>query len=141
MTRDEVVTEARKWLRVPYRKRGRTMAGVDCIGFLSMVGRALDVPHDDRLDYEDWPRQDHLILRTLEQYLTPIPPTSIQPGSVGIFAERRLPGHCGIFSMQYNLLHLIHARINPGMVIEEAWAQMPRQELRLIGLFDFPGIT
>jgi cell wall-associated NlpC family hydrolase len=140
MTRDEVVAEARRWLFVPYRKRGRTKYGLDCIGFLVVVGRAFAVPHKDEFEYSDWPQQDHMILRKLEQYLDPLPPDTAKPGAIGVFAEARLPGHVGIFSMKHDVEHLIHARIRPGVVLEEPWRQVPRRELRLIGLFAFPGL-
>jgi cell wall-associated NlpC family hydrolase len=140
MTRDEVQAEARKWLRTPYRKRGRSHDGVDCIGFLVMVGRAFEVPHQDELDYSTWPAQDLLILKKLDQYLDRLPPSTDLPGTIGVFAEARLPGHVGIFSLKERVVHLIHARIHPGRVIEEPWGQVPRRELRLIALFGFPGL-
>jgi cell wall-associated NlpC family hydrolase len=141
MTREEVQQEARKWLGVPFRKRGRSEDGVDCIGFIVVVGRAFSIPHQDESDYSLWPAQDHLILRKLGQYLVRLSPDTSLPGTVGVFAERRLPGHVGIFSEKYGgAVHLIHARISPGRVIEEPWQHVPYHELRLIGLFGFPGL-
>jgi hypothetical protein len=140
MTRLEVQAEARKWLRTPYKQRGRGPDGVDCIGFLVMVGRAFNVPHEDMLDYSNWPSQDHLILRVFGKYLTHHPMTTPLPGLIGAFAEARLPCHVGIFSELYGRPHLIHARIVPHFVTEESWEQMPRRQLRLIGLFGFPGL-
>jgi cell wall-associated NlpC family hydrolase len=140
MTRGEVQAEARKWLRVPYLHRGRTADGLDCIGFLIVVGRAFDIPHEDEHDYSLWPRQDLMILKKLGRFLDAIPPSTALPGTIGVFAERRLPGHVGIFSEKHNAVHLIHARISPGCVLEEAWQHMPRNHLRLIGLFGFPGL-
>jgi hypothetical protein len=140
MTRAEVQVEARKWLQVSYCKRGRSSDGVDCVGFLVMVGRAFEVPHQDELDYSEWPQQDLLILKKLGQFLDHLPPSTPLPGTIGVFAERRLPGHVGIFSEKHRAVHLIHARINPGCVLEEPWQQIPRGQLRLIGLFGFPGL-
>jgi cell wall-associated NlpC family hydrolase len=140
MTREEVQVEARKWLMTPYRRKGRSARGLDCIGFLVVVGRAFNVPHQDELDYKDWPQQDHLILRKLEQYLDRLPPNTDLPGTIGVFAERRLPGHVGIFSQKNGRVYVIHARCLPPRVIEEAWGQVPRSQLRLIGLFGFPGL-
>jgi hypothetical protein len=140
MTRAEVQAEARKWLQVRYRPRGRSLDGVDCIGFLVMVGRAFEIPHQDELDYSGWPAQDLMILKKLGQFLDHIPPSTPLPGTIGVFAERRLPGHVGIFSEKHNAVHLIHARISPGCVLEEPWQHMPRDHLRLIALFAFPGL-
>lgn len=140
MTRDEVQAEARKWVHVRYARKGRSRAGIDCVGFLVMVGRAFEVPHQDETEYSDWPQQDHLILRKLAQYLEPLPIDTAKPGTIGVFAERRLPGHVGIFTEKHGVVHLVHARMPSGMVIEEPWTQVPRHELRLIGLFGFPGL-
>jgi cell wall-associated NlpC family hydrolase len=140
MTREQVQEEARKWLRTPYRARGRSSAGLDCIGVLVMVGRSFNVRHVDRLDYSNWPAQDHLILKELGQYLDRLPISSELPGTIGVFAEKRLPGHAGIFSEKYGVTHLIHARVLGRRVLEEPWARMPRHEIRLIGLFCFPGL-
>jgi len=139
MTREDVQAEARKWLDVPYRKRGRSSGGIDCIGLLVVVGRAFAVPHEEH-EYSDWPNPDHMALRVLGRYLTPLPPSTPLPGLVGVFAERRLPGHIGFFTEKHGAPHLLHARIRPGVVSEESWSQVPHGELRLIGLFGFPGL-
>jgi cell wall-associated NlpC family hydrolase len=140
MTREEVQAEARKWLRTPYRQRGRSPDGLDCVGLLVMVGKAFDIPHRDHFDYSNWPSHDHLILKELGQYLDRLPIATKLPGTIGVFAENRLPGHAGIFSEKHGAVHLIHARMLGRHVLEEAWLQMPRHELRLIGLFGFPGL-
>jgi hypothetical protein len=142
MTRAEVQAEARKWLHTPYRQRGRTADGLDCIGFLVVVGRAFGVPHEDSLNYSDWPSQDHEILKVFSKWLVrlPIATTTELQGTIGAFAERRLPCHCGIFTEKHNVPHLIHARVWGHEVMEESWHQIPRDQLRLIGLFAFPGL-
>lgn len=139
MTREDVQAEARKWLHVPYRQKGRSRTGIDCLGVLVVVGRAFAVPHEEH-EYTDWPNPDHQILRVLGRYLTRLPTTTALPGLVGVFAERRLPGHIGIFTERHGVPHLIHARLRPGFVLEEPWLQVPHAELRLIALFGFPGL-
>jgi hypothetical protein len=141
MTRAEIEAETRRWVGTRYQKRGRANPGLDCLGLLVMVGRHFAIPHTDIQNYSDWPRGDHLILHTLDRFLRRLQPaTPLLPGMVGVFAERRLPGHTGIFSELHGQTHVIHARIYPGKVIEECWGQVPTRELRLIGLFDFPGV-
>lgn len=141
MTRSEIIAEARRWIGTPYRPRGRSIRGLDCLGLLVMIGQHFGVPHTDRTDYSLWPRHDYLILRTLGEALRPQPmaPDTCLDGCVGVFAERRLPGHVGVFSRQHSAAHLIHARITPGRVVEQAWIN--HEEMRLIGLFAFPGMT
>lgn len=140
MTGAEIVAEARSWIGVPYRVRGRSRQGIDCLGLLVMIGRHFEIPHVDEQEYSSWPRHDHLILRRLAQHLVRLPMTETpRPGLVGCFAERTLPGHVGIFSELYGALHLVHARVSPREVCEHAW--LPNSEMRLIGLFAFPGMT
>lgn len=140
MTRAEIIAEARKWLGTPYRPRGRSARGLDCLGLLVKLGEAFAVPHVDTQDYSLWPAGDHRILHTFDRFLVRMPPDSRLPGLVGVFAERRLPGHCGVFSTKHDADHLIHARIRPGRIMEEPWALLRRGELRLIGLFAMPGL-
>jgi cell wall-associated NlpC family hydrolase len=140
MTRAEIVEQARCWLRTPYRKCGRDKHGLDCLGLLIMVGRHFNVPHTDTQHYSEWPRTDLLILKKLSQHLVRVPPTQKpKPGMVGVFAELRLPGHVGIFSELHRTTHVIHARITPRQVVEESWPQLTEQ-VRLVALFDFPGV-
>jgi cell wall-associated NlpC family hydrolase len=141
MTRDQIVAEARKWDGVRYRDQGRSMRGVDCLGLLVMIGRALAVPHVDEPGYKSTPSADLLILRRLSQDLIPIAYTDTPlPGTVGVFAEARLPGHVGIFTVKHGMLHLVHARMIPARVVEEPWNAVLKDSLRLIGLFAFPGV-
>lgn len=140
MTRDEVVREARSWLGVPYRERGRSRIGIDCIGLLVVVGQAFQVPHVDHADYGAWPDPHHRILRVLGQYLDRAPVDGPLPGTIGVFAEGRLPGHVGFFSEQHGHTHLIHARTG-GPVTEQQYRPLgPRRAFRLVALFAFPGL-
>lgn len=140
MTRNEIVAEARTWLNVPYRPRGRSRLGIDCLGLLVVVAQHFDVSHEDRQDYKLWPDKDHALIRALGTYLRTLPMNDApQPGCVGLFCERTLPGHVGIFSLQHDTTHVIHARITPPRVLEQAW--VPGSEMRLIAMFDLPGVA
>jgi cell wall-associated NlpC family hydrolase len=142
MTRDEVVAEARKWLGVRYRHKGRSERGLDCLGLLVMVGRAFDIPHTDATDYSGWPRGDLLILQTLDRFLVRQPPSAALPGCIGVFAERRLPGHVGVFSVRHGAIHVIHASLPPpSRVIEAPWQVISRRELHLIAHYALPGMS
>lgn len=141
MTRDQVVAEARRWVGTPYRVRGRSERGLDCLGLLVMLGRAFEIPHVDQQDYSIWPDANRLILHRLAEYLVAVPFNTRLPGCIGAFAERRLPCHVGVFSERHDVVHVIHARIaSPSRVAEEPWATMPRTEMRMIGLFALPGM-
>lgn len=141
MTRDQVIAEAQSWVRVPFRKGGRSRTGVDCLGLLVVIGRALNVHHVDEPNYSQWPDPRRMLLKKLRQYLIEMPPNSDLPGLVGAFAEKRLPGHVGIFTRKGGLVHLVHARMPPPhTVVEEDWSKVPAGEFHLLSLFAFPGM-
>lgn len=140
MSPEDIVLEARSWVGVPYRERGRSRRGVDCLGLLVMLGRSFDVAHEDEAVYTSWPTDERRLAQRLEQYLTPLPPDAIAPGVIGMFTQTRLPAHVGVFTEKHGVIHLIHARMNPRRVVEEAYAAIPRAELRLSGLFCFPAM-
>lgn len=141
MTRADIVREARSWLGTAYRHKGRSRAGLDCIGLLVVVGRELDVPHEDQQNYSDYPTAERAIVSVLGRYLELAPPASPWPGSVGLFTDARLPCHCGIFSERYGAIHLIHAMLRRRVVIEEPWLdRVPGEPMRLIRRFQFPNV-
>lgn len=140
MTRAEIIAEARKWSGVLYRRRGRSMSGIDCIGLPVMIARAFNVPHEDYPDYDDWPDPTRRILRECRKNLTFVPrPLARLPGLVGVFAETKFPGHMGIFSDIAGQTHVIHARIDRRRVVEQLYRPQD-PELRLVALFAFPGM-
>jgi hypothetical protein len=47
MTRDEIIAVARGYLDVPWRHRGRTPTGVDCIGLVCAVGDHFEIAYED----------------------------------------------------------------------------------------------
>lgn len=142
MTRDDIMAEARKWVGTPYRQKGRGGDGLDCIGLVVVVAQALGLQFEDRLDYTDWPSQDHQILKVLGQYLKFVPPNAAnKAGLVGVFIEQRLPGHVGILTTKHGADHVVHARLTLGArrVTEDALSNV-RGELRLIATYAFPGL-
>lgn len=138
MTPDAVVAEARRWVGTRYRVKGRSETGLDCIGLLVVVARSLGVPHTDRLDYADWPDPNHAILRELGRDLVRMPGARLSPGTIGVFAEQRLPCHCGFFSERQGVVHVIHARLRSGRVLEEPYVEQRTNAFRLIAQFRFP---
>lgn len=44
LTRAAIITAARAQLGTPFRHQGRSAQGVDCVGLLICIGRALDLP-------------------------------------------------------------------------------------------------
>jgi hypothetical protein len=142
MTRADVVAEARRWLGVKFRPKGRSRAGVDCIGLLVMVGRAFAVAHVDQQHYTDWPDPQREMLRQFDRFLERRPADQSWEGTVGVFAQTRLPCHTGIFSLQHGVPHVIHARANMRVVLEEPHNLDPTpRAMRLVALYGFPGLV
>jgi hypothetical protein len=143
MTREEVVAEARSWVGTPYRRRGRTPSGIDCLGLLIVVARAFSVPHIDHTDYGDWPDPQRRILREFDQRLKIMPANGRLAGGIGVFNQRaiRLPAHVGIFGEKDSVPAIIHARIDVSEVVEEIYRPRdPLTDLRLIRLYAFPDL-
>jgi hypothetical protein len=140
MLRAEVVAEARRWLGTPFRPKGRSHRGLDCIGLVVVVGTAFDVPHEDQQHYTDWPDPERRLLTELGRFLEPQPLDQSWEGAIGVFTQDRLPGHVGIFSLQHGVRHMIHARMATRRVLEEAFDPHSR-EYRLLALFGFPGLA
>ena len=141
MTRDDVVSEARWWIDVPYRRKGRSPTGVDCLGLLVVVAARWSIVHEDPQDYMDWPDPDRRILRELRRFLRPVPINGRRDGMIGLFSQEVFPGHTGIFSTKGGQPHLIHARTDANRVVEEYYPIDPNgQPFRLIRMFALPGL-
>lgn len=139
MTRDEVVAVARTWIGKPYKKRGRTEAGIDCIGLAVVVSQPFNIPYEDLRDYSDYPHPDRLITQYFGRYCRFVLPHEPFPGTIGIFTASMLPVHVGIFSMKHGQVHFIHARGDMGTVIEQHYRPEDRQG-RLVCRYAFPGL-
>ena len=142
MTRADVVAEARSWLGVPFRPKGRSRLGVDCIGLLVMIGTRFGVPHEDEQHYTDWPDPQRRMTRTLGRFLVQVGPADPWDGTIGAFTTHRaLPGHVGVFSTKHGQRHLVHARMSERRVIEEPFDSDPRTRTMLIvARYRFPAL-
>lgn len=137
MTRAQIVSEARRWIGTRYRHKGRSATGLDCVGLLVVVARALGVPHDDDQHYIDWPDPQRRLIAVLDCYMDVASPLSAWPGSIGLFTQDRLPGHCGIFATAHGAPHVIHAHIRRRGVVEEPY---PTGEMRLVRRYQLRGV-
>jgi cell wall-associated NlpC family hydrolase len=118
MTRDEVIAEARSWLKVPWKHQGRSRKGVDCVGLVVMVAQSFGLPVDDRTDYGRDP-SDLQMIAILRKQIVFVPPSANRVGTVGIFRQVRVPCHIGILAMRNGYFSVIHARSGLGVVTEE----------------------
>ena len=114
-----IVQTARTWVGVPFRDKGRTRAGVDCVGLLIAVARELDYPVEDVRNYGRVPVPEQMGTE-LERQMDRIAIGQAEPGDVFWFAWRRHPSkpvrpqHLGI----YTGIGVIHATEAFGEVVE-----------------------
>lgn len=112
------VTEARRYLGVPWVHQGRSFGGIDCLG---LVVEAARVSHGTTVDVRDYTAQaqDETMLQMCQQHLQRIMPAELQLGDVvilkygnqrhmAIVADHDVPGE----------LTLLHASSHFGRVVE-----------------------
>lgn len=140
MTREEIVIEARKWMFVRHTPRGRTRAGLDCLGLGIVVAHHFNVPHEDMPDYSEQPHPRRLILTVMHRWLKPMPIDGDLTGCFGVFAQITLPCHIGIFSWKDHRRHVIHVKKDCGVAEEAYDHDARRKQMRVIDVLAFPGM-
>lgn len=136
MLRQEIITEARRHLGKPWRHRGRTPMGVDCIGLVCLVGDAFTIPYEDIEGYSRNP--DGRFVDHVKKFLIYRDPQVVAPGSVVILRDQHQPCHIGFISEKYDRFYLLHASLAKRAVVEEEWDGYWSTRLRCV--LDFPGV-
>jgi NlpC/P60 family putative phage cell wall peptidase len=123
---EAIVRAARACLETPFVHQGRLPGvGLDCIGLLVAVARAIGYPHQDRDGYGRLPAQG-LLESTLSSHLDEVPRSMLQPGDVLAFRFRRDPQHVGILTGDNTL---IHAYQQAGKCVEHGYDDEWRRRL------------
>lgn len=106
---DAFIKEARSFVGVKWRHRGRSKFGVDCIGLVVLSMAAVGHPMRDRVDYGRNPWNDGLDREMREHFGAAV--LDMQPGD--IVTMRGLgqpePGHVGIIAECNGYLTIIHS--------------------------------
>lgn len=136
MTREEIYTEAREYLGVPWRHRGRTHTGVDCIGLVCCVGDKFEIPYEDIDGYSRNP--DGRFVEHILKFMTYRNPQVLEPGCAVVIRDAHQPCHIGIIGLKYGRQTLIHASIAKRKVVEEEWDAYWQSRFRCA--LDFPGV-
>lgn len=132
----QIVTEARRWVGVPYVHQGRSRYGVDCIGLVLCVRHALspwDALSSEPRDYRRHPR-DGLLLTRVRQRCTQI--ERPEDGSLILIRWPRTaePSHVAIYAGG----NLIHAYQRARAVVETGfrshWERWAHSYWRLPGV-------
>ena len=136
ITRQAVVDIARGWLDVPWRHQGRNEHGVDCIGLIVMVCRALGLSEYDSQAYGRDPDAGKFLHHFVHGGATRIDPKIAADGDLIVFHQRGFPCHAGIRSTKDGVAYVIHAHAGHRKVVEEVL----RPEAPLVAVFRLPGI-
>lgn len=132
--RQQIVTEARRWLGTPYHHQGQVMgAGVDCAFLLIRVYHAVGLIPD--IDPRPYPPDWHLH-RDAERYLGWVrlyahPVEVPQPGDIALFRFGRCISHGAIV---ISWPQILHAYRGEGCVLADV-ARNPQLSRRLAGFF------
>ena len=137
MTRDELIAQARTYLRVRWRHQGQHRdGGVDCVGLLVALARDFGMTVQAPTNYHHHP-SDALLLSTILDYCDEVPKDQRQAGDFLFF--RNLSD--GTWHMAIQTEHgMIHSAAIYRMVVEhriaDEWASRLSRVYRLKGLTD-----
>ncbi len=137
ITRESLVAEARKWKGVRWRHEGRNEHGVDCVGLVVMVAKALDRFNYDVKGYAREPFNLDM-LKHFKANMVQKPINDAKPGDVVIFRDNKFPFHVGVLGVKYGELSLIHAYAARKEVVEQLY--LPEWSKLALACFEFPGI-
>jgi cell wall-associated NlpC family hydrolase len=137
-SRDAVVAEARSWLGVRWLHQGRSREGIDCIGLVVVVRRALGIGDYDLAGYPREP-DGSLMTHFLTAGGTRIGILKAQPADLLLFKDARSPCHVSIVSArQGDVMHMVHALATRHKVVEEP--VMHEWQDKWVAAFRMPGI-
>lgn len=144
MSRDRIVTEARRWIGTPYCHQASTAgAGADCLGLLRGVWRSLygEEPEKPPAYTSDWaePQRDEALWSAARRHLVTKPLRDCDVSDVLLFRMRdgAIAKHLGILTEAGPSSSFVHAYQGHGVVesaLTEAWRR------RVVACFAFPGV-
>lgn len=134
---EQIVTQARTYLSVPYFHAGRTREGLDCIGLLAVVAHDLGITDYDDVNYQPDPPAEplthilnHFCLCIWARETSPDWPQPFAPGDLLQFEILGVPRHAGIYATdEQGSPMLIHAYQAVGKVIEHPFDAQWRRRL------------
>lgn len=128
-----MIAAARSLVGVPYKHRGRTERGVDCIGLVAYAVASVGREIADQRAYSPRPTDDSL-RQALRAHLGE-PVSDMKPGDVLLLGWHEMPCHVGLVAeTPYGELSLIHSLHANGRVIEhrlaDPWLRRIREVYR-----------
>jgi cell wall-associated NlpC family hydrolase len=136
-TYQDIITEAKSWLGVRFKKGGRDRMGVDCVGLLVNVGRACGIEIEDTTEYSFDPDPAKFMTMVYGQS-DPITFEGLVPGSIVLMRQSVFPMHTGILSRDhYGRLSIINANLHKRQVVEQLYTEWKNQ---VIGYRKYKGV-
>ena len=141
MTREEIVTEARRWIGTPYCHQASLKgAGCDCLGLVrgvwrAVIGREPELPPPYTPDWAEVLGEETL-LAAARRHLVERAPGAARAGDVLIFRMGMgVPAkHCGVMSAPDALIHAYWGRAVTETRLSPWWSR------RVVAAFAFPGL-
>lgn len=108
---NKMVAHARSYVGVPWRHRGRTHFGVDCLGVVINACLHVAIPIQDRRNYGREPWKDGLERELESHFGQALHKSEIQAGDIVLMRGEGQPepGHVGMIGEQAGELTLIHS--------------------------------
>lgn len=152
IARTAIAAAAESYLGCPYRARGRSRDGLDCVGLLVVVSRDVgyDVSAADIPDYPDTP--DGRLMPLFAAFLRRISDRDATTGSVVVFTDGPSPCHAGIITAPHGAY--VHSHVRKGLVVRgtvagqighgtlaERRRRAAAGGMRACAFYDLPGVT
>lgn len=137
MIRDDIVSEARKYIGTKFMHHGRLInAGVDCVGVIVGVAESLNLDCHDVNAYSKIPHADEL-MPELDKSFCRIDIADMKPGDILVFwinRRTKIPQHLAIMTDK----GMIHTYQSVERVVEHGLTK--KWLRRLIAVFKFNGV-
>ena len=120
-----VVREARSLLGIPWRYKGRSLTGVDCVGLVVLIAWRRKLTFEDFIGYGRG-RNEPGFLNLFTRIADKMSIKKTVAGDIMIFSETSHPGHCGILT---DARTVIHCSVLRGKVVESNLQDLPGQHI------------
>jgi len=138
VSRNNVVAEARSWIGTRWIHQGRDRNGIDCIGLVVVVRRALGIGDYDVAGYPRVP-DGTFLSHFVRAGGVRVPILEIRPADLLLFRVARAPCHVGIVTARDgDVIRMTHAHLPRHRVVEELVAHGWRHDW--VAAFQMPEV-